>query len=153
MAEIKSTPPISPSKNTLIYLLAVLILVLIGFALALSNLPEQKYVNQHKDNNGNQEAVSSIYMQLEHGYIADANTFSGSIESPTPCHTLKTDAEISESNPEQITLKFSTIASEEPCAQVKAEKDFTIVVPSSPSAQLVAVMLNGEKVNFNLEQD
>lgn len=152
MAERKNKKSPTISRNTTIYLLAVVILVLIGFALALSSLPENSN-NQDDTGHENNQEVSSVYMALEHGYIADANTFSGSVESPTPCHELLTDAEISGSSPEQITLKLRTEDSGETCAQVVSEKDFTIVVPSSPNAQLVAVMLNGQRVNFNLDQN
>ena len=141
------------SKNTSVYLLAMALLVLIGFAIALSRIP---YAQPDPPGPADQDKgpeISSITVALEHQYVAGANMFSGTLTTPTPCDQVVVDAEISTEDTERITLLLSTESTAEVCAHVVSEKGFTAAVPSSPGAELVAVVLNGQRVNFDIEQD
>lgn len=141
------------TKNTGIYLLAVSLLVLIGFAIALARIPyASPSPGPVQDNMQHNPQTSSITIALEHQYQAGANMFRGSLTTPTPCDQIEVGARIAAEEKEKITLLLSTETDpDEVCAQVLAEKGFTAVVPSSLGAELVAVMLNGERVNFDLE--
>jgi len=141
------------TRNTSVYLLAMALLVLVGFAIALSRIPyAQPDPPGLADQDKNPE-ISSITVALEHQYLAGANMFSGTLTTPTPCDQIAVDAKIAAEDTERITLLLSTESSAEVCAQVLAEKGFTAAVPSSPGAELVAVILNGQRVNFNIGSD
>lgn len=133
------------------FIIIVLVLIVAGFALAFSEIPSsQEYAAAPADENGE---VQGTTIDLTHSYYADANTYSGTLQTPTPCHVLVPEVEILGTTPEQIKLKLDTQQQGDACAQVVADKDFTIVIPSSREAQLVALELNGQSVPFELDSD
>jgi tetratricopeptide (TPR) repeat protein len=82
---------------------------------------------------------------IQHAYKDGKHTYSGTIQTPTPCYTLEGSALVAESFPEQITLEL-TLHAPEPgvmCIQVLAEKDFTIEVSASEGATFKGVRVNG----------
>jgi len=132
--------------------IVVVILVVVGFVMALALNPETTINNLAKDADG--EVAGALV--LNQSYIADANSFSGEVMAPSACHHLVTGVEINNTSPEQIKLKLTTESDDsdtDNCGVESVEKDFEIVIPSSPQAQLVAVELNGQPVQFRVNQN
>ncbi|PIR97494.1 MAG: hypothetical protein COT91_01225 [Candidatus Doudnabacteria bacterium CG10_big_fil_rev_8_21_14_0_10_41_10] len=130
------------------FLIVVLVLVVIGFILAVAQSPSEQ---------GTQVSINPVDepLVLGHTYFAGANTYSGSFMTPTPCYDWgQTDVELSDTKPEKIKLVISAQEVGD-CVDVKtpAKKDFTFLVPSSPDAGLVGVELNGKEVKFEIRKD
>lgn len=49
--------------------------------------------------------------------------YRGTVQTPTPCHSVETETIVRESFPEDVELRFTTIASDENCTQVIDTKD------------------------------
>lgn len=123
------------------FLIVVAILVGIGFIVTSFKSDEPKTARVESDEK----------IVLEHKYFASANSYSGSIMTPTACHSWESDIEINDADPEQIKLILKIDGSgTEDCEQTPSRKDFIFVVPSSPQAQLVEVELNGRAVDFEI---
>lgn len=90
-------------------------------------------------------------ISVTHRFADGIHNFSGSVSVPTPCHELSVTAQVLESFPEQIVLVFVTKSTADVCAQVIAEKDFSIEVSASEAAR-VRGTLDGEPVAIDLER-
>jgi len=124
------------------FLIVTLILIALGFISTAFNNSGSPAVS---------DEASQEKIVLEHKYFASANSYSGSIMTPTDCYTWESDIEIDNTDPERIKLILSTDDTDtDGCEQIPSRKDFTFVVPSSQEAQLVAVELNGRAVNFEI---
>jgi hypothetical protein len=93
-------------------------------------------------------------MVLRNTFAEGTHSYSGTVTLPTPCTVLETGALIMESFPEQIVLTLTTAAPEGDvdCIQVIDERKFSIDVQASPEAELKDVEINGEVVEWELEQ-
>ncbi|MCL5435478.1 MAG: hypothetical protein M1275_00090 [Patescibacteria group bacterium] len=139
------------NKFAQLFVLFVVILVLVGFSVVLTNrqvpLEDGSDVGApSSDSNAPQTAV----LVVEKTYAADANTFRGSLMVDEPCSMLGTDVDFNQNDPEQITLVFSTSGNAKECGVATAKKDFIVVVPSSESAKLEKVVFNGTAVSFEV---
>ena len=127
------------------FLIIVIILVGIGFITASFNNDSPKTSDEIAEGENGEKMV------LLHEYFASANSYSGSIMTPSACYSWYSGIQLDDADPEQITLILTTTEDGTgDCEQSPSRKDFTFVVPSSPQAQLVAVELNGQPVDFEI---
>ncbi len=73
----------------------------------------------------------------------------GSVNMPTACYTLTTQATVAESMPEQVTIAFTTSTSGDICAQVITAERFKVDFTASENAQIKATW-NGKPAILNL---
>ena len=129
-----------------VFFILIILLVGIGFVTASFNSDRSKTA---RDETAEDESREKIVLQ--HKYFASANSYSGSIMTPTACYSWYTDIELDNTDPEEITLILNTSDDgTEDCEEKPARKDFTFIVPSSPEARLVSVELNGQSIDFEI---
>ena len=85
----------------------------------------------------------------KHQYKDGMHIVEGEIELPTPCHTLDTMIIVRESFPEQVTIEFTTTATDELCIQVITARPFAVEFAVSEQA-LITATLNNEPTALNL---
>ncbi|MEX0616849.1 MAG: hypothetical protein WD231_03515 [Candidatus Woykebacteria bacterium] len=86
----------------------------------------------------------SISVILDDGKL----TYTGTVKVPTPCHSVKHDALVAESYPEQVQIKLTTLNPDptQVCAQVVANKKFSGEVQVSSKAT-ISIYLDGNKID------
>jgi hypothetical protein len=83
----------------------------------------------------------------------DLHIVAGETDVPTACHLLSTDVTVAESDPEQVTINF-TSSLEDPeavCAQVITGRRFKTTFQASEAAEIDATY-NGQAVELNLQE-
>lgn len=89
-------------------------------------------------------------LQLTQSYRDGALHISGTLETPTPCHTITVEPVILESYPEQVVLDIQTTPGEGMCAQVLTEQSFTAVATTSAEATIVSAQVNNTNVPISV---
>lgn len=103
------------------------------------------------DANTNWETlVSTDEIILKTKYEGGRLKYTGTVQTPTPCHTLKDETKVLESFPEQVQIRvLITYPSLSPnagiCAQVITDQEFSGEVTVSKEA-VVFVYLDGKEV-------
>lgn len=88
-------------------------------------------------------------IDAKHYFIDGKHTFVGEVQLPTPCDLLEVDAQVMESDPEQIRLNFKVINNAEICAQVVTAQRFMVAATASAEAAVSATFM-GREVQLNL---
>ncbi len=88
-------------------------------------------------------------IDAKHYFIDGKHTFVGEVQLPTPCDLLEVDAQVMESDPEQIRLNFKVINNAETCAQVVTAQRFMVSATASVDA-VASAMFMGREVPLNL---
>lgn len=91
----------------------------------------------------------SIKIEAQHQFKDGKHILAGSIELPTPCHTLSQQIAIAESYPEQVTIELNSESAAEACIQVITEARFKIEFSAHEDASM-QMLYNGKKVNLIL---
>ncbi len=87
----------------------------------------------------------------DHYFANGTHSLEGVVSLPTPCHSLSAQATVAESMPEQVTIAFTSVASDGICTQVIDEKFFSVSFQASAQAVIKATF-NGNPVNLVLSQ-
>lgn len=124
---------------------------------ATSSPTTDAVVDSDKNNNNGSDntwgtLVSSDKLTVETKYEGGKLKYKGTVQTPTPCHTLKDETMVLESFPEQVQIRL-TIGYMKPnkpnnigvCAQIITEKEFSGEVQASSQA-VVSVYLDGKLV-------
>jgi hypothetical protein len=90
-----------------------------------------------------QPPLADELIELSFNYENGAYSYKGTIQTPTPCHTVETEQIIREVFPEDVDLKFSTQDSGEICIQVIDSKEVSGQIRVSEGAT-IRVYVNGE---------
>lgn len=100
-------------------------------------------------NNGNtipndqtQSVSESGVINALHQYKDNKHLIVGQISLPNPCIELTSEAVVRESDPEQVTLLFSTTEHSDFCAQVITAMNFEIKFEASKNAKINALLNN-----------
>lgn len=88
---------------------------------------------------------------VTHDFKNGLHTYVGTIDAPTPCHTISGEAIVKESYPEQVDIRIETRESGEICAQVVTTKRFKVSFSASQSA-VVRAFVNGTPVLFEITE-
>lgn len=100
---------------------------------------------------GNTGNTQKPTLAIEHGFFGGLHLYRGTIDLPTPCHTIAIESRVAESFPEQITLAITTRERQGVCAQVVTPTPFSTTVQASREAR-VSATLNGAPVQLQLEE-
>lgn len=87
-----------------------------------------------------------------HEYMDGVHTYSGVFYTPTPCFTLKADARVAKSLPEQVTLELTTSEEGTNCPFQIDRKAYSVQVTASGMAKFAGVEVNGETSKFELKE-
>ncbi|MBL7045537.1 MAG: hypothetical protein ISR99_00695 [Parcubacteria group bacterium] len=85
---------------------------------------------------------------VKHLFEGDVHTVVGTVDLPTPCHRLRTEVSVAESNPETVTIVLTPETEAELCAQAVTPQTFLASFQASVGASIYA-RVNG--VNAPLE--
>lgn len=100
---------------------------------------------------GDSETQSPI--NATHTYSNGKHTISGTVTTPTPCHSLSYNVQVAESYPEQVSIAFKIFPPDEPdvmCAQVMSTKTFSLSFDASEHAAIKAT-LDGTPITLSFE--
>lgn len=105
--------------------------------------------------------VSNPYegiISFKHSFVpivrgAGVHTYRGIMQLPTPCHRFETNAAVAESFPEQIQIYFTIVEHDDICIQRIDARPFEVVVTASRDARIGLVMVNGEPMQFSVQEE
>lgn len=86
-----------------------------------------------------------------HYFNEGTHTIEGTMQLPTPCHTLGNEVMIAESFPEQVTVHFQVNAGEGLCTQVISDKFYQVTFQASGAASIAAT-LNGNPIELEFSE-
>lgn len=89
---------------------------------------------------------------VTHQFKNGLHTYVGSIDTPTPCHSIEGTAIVKESYPEQVDIRIETKESEGICAQVITAKKFKVSFSASQNP-VVRAFINGTPVLLEVTAD
>lgn len=135
-------------KNNII-LIVVLIIVVIGISFVSINKNKVEDPSLREEILKQEEQRPEITLDVKHQYKNEEHVFVGSLELPTPCHSI--NSEIIK-NEESLELKITTVepVGDTMCIQVIADKTFKAIYKSANENEKFIGTLNGEKVNLNI---
>jgi len=84
--------------------------------------------------------VTATTIPVEHQYQNGLHLYTGSIETPTPCHALRSE---SNAAPNQVTLVFETINTSKNCTKAVTTQTFIVSFIAPENARIEAT-LDGE---------
>ncbi len=93
--------------------------------------------------------VITTKIPVTHQFKNGLHTYVGSIDAPTPCHSILGEAVVKESYPEQVDIRIETKESEGICAQVITAKKFKVSFSASENP-VVRAFVNGTPVLFEV---
>ena len=101
---------------------------------------------------------NGVLIPFTHSYLPKSagvgeHRFRGVMQLSTPCHQLQTQVSIAESYPEQIQIYFQIIPSQDICVQAIDPRPFEVNVFASRNARLGLVTINGEPVQFSVQEE
>lgn len=97
----------------------------------------------------NQNEPKHDPINAKHQYKNGTHVVAGTVNMPTACYVLNTNAVIAESYPEQITINFVATTSGDVCAQVITGERFKVDFKAAGDASIKATW-NGQPVDLNL---
>jgi hypothetical protein len=89
-------------------------------------------------------APAEDVIDLSFSYSDGTYVYSGTIQKPTPCHTVEADIVVRERFPEDVDLKFTIIDSGQICSQVIDEEPVSGEIAVSEGAT-ISVFVNGQR--------
>jgi hypothetical protein len=91
--------------------------------------------------------VRSDEITVKTKYEGGKIKYSGTVQTPTPCHEIKDETKVLESFPEQVQIRLLVVQGNPGaiCAQVISEKEFSGEVEVSKDAT-ISVHLDGKEV-------
>lgn len=100
------------------------------------------------------EVAGDAYSNIElitakHFYIDGVHTLAGEVAMPTPCDLLEAEANVQESDPEQIQVEFNVVNNAEFCAEVVTPARFMVSAEAGEEATFDATF-EGRAVELNL---
>lgn len=90
-------------------------------------------------------------LAIEHMVAGDMHTYTGSLDLPTPCHTLSASLTANGTRHARISLKTEEPPAGTVCAQVIDTQAFTLSL-SSEQVPLIAVEVNGAEVPVSITE-
>jgi len=136
-------------NNKILWISFLVIAVLLVVAYSLNKDKQKNLVEEERQTLLEQELQKpSITLNTKYQFKDSKHTFVGSIELPTPCHTISSQI-VKEG--EQIILDIQTKTDAEMCAQVVTSKEFRITFDGNAEDQIIA-RLDGELVNLNITE-
>lgn len=92
-------------------------------------------------------------LAVAHHFEGGVHTYTGTLDLPTPCHTVKADVTAKESMPEQIAVNLitTTPAPGTVCAQTVTAAPFTASFQASETAQ-VQFSINGNAISVTVTE-
>lgn len=88
-------------------------------------------------------------VNVKHQYKGGRHTYVGSIDLPTPCHSLTSTYNKDTNSTTGYTLVFTSSSTAEMCAQVITSKPFKLSFDAVENI-LISGTLNGKKLRLNL---
>jgi hypothetical protein len=88
------------------------------------------------DTPSDQSPADNDLIEVSFNYENGAYTYSGTIQTPTPCHTVETEQVIREVFPEDVDLKFTIQDSGEVCIEVIDLKEISGQITVSEAATI-----------------
>lgn len=141
------------NKNKLLVGIALLLILLVGGWFALmsdtNTTPTDEPTASEPTTSGPTQDgidVANESINLTFTYADNAFAYNGTVQKPTPCHSVETDLRIMESFPEQVELDINVVPTDEICAQVIDEEELSGEITVSEYAS-IRVYLNGEVVD------
>lgn len=138
-------------KYKLVALVIVLAGLLVGGWYVLSSDPEPVQSNDSSVDTGSisqpspESGVTNDQLSISFSYADGVYTYNGTVQKPTPCTSVESDATILESLPEQVNVNIDILSSDEICAQVIEEEEISGEFSASKEAS-IEVFLNGDTV-------
>jgi len=116
---------------------------------AVQALPQDEHVAPQEP-----RTTATPTLKVLHNYVEGVHTYSGTVELPTPCHTLTANAVVMESYPEQVqlVLTISPPAADLACTQVADKTLYAVEVTASADAQLTGITLASSNVPYALTE-
>lgn len=135
-------------KNNII-LIVVLIIVVIGISFVSINKNKVEDPSLRDEIIEKEEQRPEITLDVKHQYKDGEHVFVGSLELPTPCHSINSEIVTNENG---LELKVTTTApaGDMMCVQVIADKTFKATYKSTNENEKFIGTLNGERVNLNI---
>jgi hypothetical protein len=94
--------------------------------------------------------TETMLVSAVHFFTApDAHTIVGDISMPTPCDLLKTETQVRESAPEQVTIALTTVNNTTECATSVTTQRFRADFTASENAS-IGLTFDGKEVRLNL---
>lgn len=131
----------------------VVLIILIGGGIYLMNTgdgdtstPQETEQTETDDTEGD-----AVRIDAKHFFIDGTHTVVGEMVMPTPCDLLTVEADVAESDPEQVTLRFEVVNNSEDgaCAQVLTPQRFKVSFDAREDAVINATY-GGNPVVLNL---
>ena len=140
------------NKNTIIAIILFFVVLVAGmFMFAYLKKAEVTTDTTPQAEEPVPEDAYSYITRIEgkHYFIDGVHTVVGEVNMPTPCDLLEVNAQVAESDPEQITLDFSVINNADFCAQTITPQRFKVSATASEDATFSARFM-GRPVELNL---
>lgn len=129
-----------------------LVVVLGGGAWLLMNSDEAKD-DTGTPNGGDvvEDDTQTRRIETKHFFDDGTHTLVGEVVMPTPCDLLEVSADVAESDPEQVTVRFEVINNSEGgvCAQVLTPQRFSVSFDASADANIRGTY-EGEEAILNI---
>ncbi|MDP3955715.1 MAG: hypothetical protein Q8Q18_00510 [bacterium] len=128
--------------------IGIIALMLVVFGLVAVNRgsePLDVEEGSTSDSLVNENTFDQTATLVTHSFVDGVHTYRGSIQAPTPCHTLTYEVEMSETTPIKATIHFTLHppAEDEICAQVVTDVPFEIMFEAPESSAQADATLNG----------
>lgn len=142
-------------KQTTIGIFGVIIAIVIIFLLVFYVPRLTMESDQPVEHDGTEEEMQDTdtlpvrTIEAMHQFIDGKHIIAGSVDLPTPCHTLREMIVVRESYPEQVTIEFTSATTAEVCIQVITEARFKVEFSASEKATIDATW-NGEPATLKL---
>lgn len=134
-------------RNIIIGAVIVVVLLIIGFyAMYKKNPIEETYIPTD-DQTAEQGYV--VPLNVKHQYKDGKHTYAGTIDLPTPCHSVTTKANKDATDAKKFTIDFTTKTTGDVCAQVITTRGFKVSF-EGPRDAMVSARLDGKEIRLNV---
>lgn len=126
-------------------IVGIIALILIGAGFYFSNKQQPSEPTAQVEENA---VPAPVTVDVKHQVIGQTHTVAGSIELPTPCHTLQTTADVNTTSNTAV-IKFVASTTAETCAQVITSKTFKVQFTGASDINIMGTF-NGKTINLNI---
>ncbi|MEK7505275.1 MAG: hypothetical protein AAB597_00030 [Patescibacteria group bacterium] len=137
-------------KERAITIVVVLAAILFGL---VSAWPHTHLNDDHGDRDAGAAGVafSVEKISLVHEYRQGVHFYVGTLDLPTPCHNLFSEALVRETYPEQVTLRIQTSVSSPDCTASTTPRTFKTAFQASKEAR-VGATINSVPVDLEVRE-
>lgn len=137
-------------NRNLIIAIVIIVLTIIGFTLYWQFLGSGSFNKQSASVIDSQNQAEIRLMTALHQFGNGRHIVAGEVDLPTPCHVLNYDAVVSQTNPQQVMINFTTTSNDaDVCAQVITTARYKVEFQAEENA-IIRATWNGGPVQLNL---